>query len=89
MSTRGELGPPPWLRPPGQPQPAPTIRLDLLIDCAPDQDPGVTQRDEPVSFDPRHRRYGARGITSLAVHLPATEAAGPPPHDPITALRND
>ncbi|MYT16179.1 CRISPR-associated protein, Cas5e family [Streptomyces sp. SceaMP-e96] len=67
----------------------PTIRLDLLIDCAPDQDPDVTQRDEPVSFDPRHRRYGLRGITSFAVHLPATEAAGPPPHDPITALRND
>lgn len=65
----------------------PTIRLDLLIDCAPGQDPDVTQRDEPVSFAPRHRRYGLRGITSLAVHLPAAEASEPPPHDPITALR--
>ncbi|MGY5128476.1 type I-E CRISPR-associated protein Cas5/CasD [Streptomyces nigrescens] len=64
----------------------PTIRLDLLIDCAPDEDPDVTQRDEPVSFNPRHRQYGLRGIKTLTVHLPAGEAESPH-HDPIAALR--
>ncbi|MFJ8676395.1 type I-E CRISPR-associated protein Cas5/CasD [Streptomyces sp. NPDC093589] len=65
----------------------PTIRLDLLIDCAPDEDPDITQRDQPISFDPRHRRYGLRDLTSHAVHLPVAQAAEPPHHDPIAALR--
>jgi CRISPR system Cascade subunit CasD len=59
--------------------------LELLLDCPPSQEPDVTLRDLPQSFDPRHRRYGLRGIRNRLVALPDTPQ--PSPHDPTALLR--
>jgi CRISPR system Cascade subunit CasD len=59
--------------------------LTLLIDSEPDETPELSLRDEPLSFDPRHRRYGLRGITSRSVSPPAA-AQQPPAHDPTSVL---
>ncbi|MFJ1843207.1 type I-E CRISPR-associated protein Cas5/CasD [Streptomyces sp. NPDC088146] len=62
-------------------------RLDLLLDSPPEVRPDVTLRDLPVSFDPRHRRYGLRGIRSLHVSVPVgPESPPPPPHEPTALL---
>ncbi|MEU2609126.1 type I-E CRISPR-associated protein Cas5/CasD [Streptomyces albus] len=59
--------------------------LDVLTDCPPSQTPHLSQRDTPVSFDPRHRRYALRGIHTDSIPAPA---AAPPqgPHDPTSVL---
>ncbi|MCZ7432312.1 type I-E CRISPR-associated protein Cas5/CasD [Streptomyces sp. WMMC1477] len=54
--------------------------LDLLIDCPPGETPHLSLRDTPVSFDPRHRQYGLRGMLTERTSVP-------PPHDPTAALR--
>ncbi|MEU7044728.1 type I-E CRISPR-associated protein Cas5/CasD [Streptomyces varsoviensis] len=53
--------------------------LELLLDCPPGETPHLSQRDTPVSFDPRHRRYELRGLI--------TDRAAPASHDPTTGLR--
>lgn len=61
--------------------------LTLLVDSVPGELPELSLRDEPLSFDPRHRRYGLRGITSRPVALPnAVPAAQPSDHDPTSVL---
>ncbi|MGW2324857.1 type I-E CRISPR-associated protein Cas5/CasD [Streptomyces sp. NPDC001700] len=55
-------------------------RLELLLDCPPGHAPEMTLRDIPLSFDPRHRQYGLRGVRSYHTPLPQ-------PHDPTTLLR--
>ncbi|MBB5933941.1 type I-E CRISPR-associated protein Cas5/CasD [Streptomyces zagrosensis] len=62
--------------------------LDLLIDCPPDQIPDFSLRDAPQSFDPRHRRYGLRGVRGTQAGVPPGSAkdAAAPPHDPTTLL---
>ncbi|MDX3851329.1 type I-E CRISPR-associated protein Cas5/CasD [Streptomyces sp. AK02-01A] len=62
-----------------------TVSLDLLIETASGQDPDLTLRDQPHSFDPRHRRYGLRGISSTTVDLP-TRGPGQLDHDPTAVL---
>ncbi|MFD0343784.1 type I-E CRISPR-associated protein Cas5/CasD [Streptomyces sp. NPDC127117] len=63
------------------------VQLDLLLDSPPEARPDVTLRDLPVSFDPRHRRYGLRGIRTLHVSVPIAPGSGPPPpHEPTTLL---
>ncbi|MEU7022208.1 type I-E CRISPR-associated protein Cas5/CasD [Streptomyces sp. NPDC046203] len=54
--------------------------LDLLFDCDPGELPDFTLRDTPLTFDPRHRQYGVRGVRSSHVEAP-------PPHDPTAHLR--
>ncbi|TDC73913.1 type I-E CRISPR-associated protein Cas5/CasD [Streptomyces hainanensis] len=67
------------------------VPLDLLLECAPGEEPEFTLRDAPISFDPRHRRYGLRGLTSRTVEapMPSPSPAGPrpPAHDPVELLR--
>ncbi|MGW5351046.1 type I-E CRISPR-associated protein Cas5/CasD [Streptomyces sp. NPDC004031] len=72
--------------------------LTVLVDCPPGDTPDLSFRDVPFAFDPRHRRYGLRGVVSGAVPLPSPEgsaptAAAPGPrrpqpsdHDPTSAL---
>jgi CRISPR system Cascade subunit CasD len=65
--------------------------LTLLVDSTPEESPELSLRDEPLSFDPRHRRYGLRGITSKTVPAPdsasrSTPAQQPPEHDPTSLL---
>ncbi|MFH8514109.1 type I-E CRISPR-associated protein Cas5/CasD [Streptomyces gelaticus] len=65
------------------------VHLDLLLDSPPEVRPDVTLRDLPVSFDPRHRRYGLRGIRTLQVPVPAvagSPAPSPPLHEPTVLL---
>lgn len=62
--------------------------LEIFLDNAPGQPPHFTLRDTPLSFDPRHRRYDLRGVTTTSVdpHQPPSHQP-PPPHDPTAALR--
>jgi CRISPR system Cascade subunit CasD len=47
----------------------------------------LSLRDTPLSFDPRHRRYGMRGITSDTVDaVSAVPANRPTDHDPTSVL---
>ncbi|MFQ6197743.1 type I-E CRISPR-associated protein Cas5/CasD [Streptomyces sp. NPDC000405] len=55
-------------------------KLDLLLDCPPDQTPDFSLRDTPLTFDPRHRQYAIRGIRT-------GHTQAPPPHDPTAHLR--
>jgi CRISPR system Cascade subunit CasD len=64
-------------------------RLHVLADSPPGQEPEWTLRDEPVSFDPRHRRYALRGLASALVPVPMpTASTAPPDHDPTSALES-
>lgn len=69
------------------------VELDLLIDATPgDGEPVDTQRDQPLSFDPLHRRYALRGVRSYPVTLrnpAAVPAPAPPDHDPTAVLEGD
>ncbi|MEV5683775.1 type I-E CRISPR-associated protein Cas5/CasD [Streptomyces sp. NPDC052164] len=56
--------------------------LGLLLDCPAGREPDITLRDLPLSFDPRHRRYGPRGVRSRSVPRPAA----PPSHEPTAPL---
>lgn len=61
--------------------------LALLIDCPPESAPELSLRDEPLSFDPRHRRYGLRGVVSASVPVPEPPSPQQPPdHDPTSVL---
>jgi CRISPR system Cascade subunit CasD len=59
------------------------VRLPLLIEATPADGPTDTLRDQPVSFDPRHRRYALRGITHDEAPMPRP---GEQTHDPISHL---
>ncbi|MGO4421422.1 type I-E CRISPR-associated protein Cas5/CasD [Streptomyces sp. MCAF7] len=67
--------------------PGSPVELDLLIECGPDEAPEITLRDEPISFDPRHRRYGLRGVKWITVPIPTDESAELLSHDPTSVLR--
>ncbi|MGW6287872.1 type I-E CRISPR-associated protein Cas5/CasD [Streptomyces sp. NPDC055107] len=73
----------------GQSPPA-DVRLDLLLDSPPDPGrlPDLTLRDLPVSFDPRHRRYGLRGVRTTEARVPTAAGArsARPPHEPTSLL---
>ncbi|MGW8882565.1 type I-E CRISPR-associated protein Cas5/CasD, partial [Streptomyces mirabilis] len=67
--------------------PSDAVHLDLLLDSPPEVRPDVTLRDLPVSFDPRHRRYGLRGVRTLQVSVPVGPGSPPPPpHEPTALL---
>ncbi|MEU3654816.1 type I-E CRISPR-associated protein Cas5/CasD [Streptomyces sp. NPDC032161] len=70
------------------------MRLDLLLDSAQPGDNSegahMTLRDLPVSFDPRHRRYGLRGVRTLRIPVPGAAGSpspdAPPHHEPTALL---
>ncbi|MFJ6982586.1 MULTISPECIES: type I-E CRISPR-associated protein Cas5/CasD [unclassified Streptomyces] len=54
---------------------------------------GDALRDQPLSFDPRHRRYGLREVRTTTVTVANPRSVGPPgrtfvppPHDPMGLL---
>jgi CRISPR system Cascade subunit CasD len=49
---------------------APTKQLDVVLDCEPDDPDADLVRDDPISFDPRHRRYGWRSVKRYPVNAP-------------------
>lgn len=70
------------------------ISLEVITDLPTGEGPGDSQRDQPVSFDPRHRRYGLRSVWSRHVDVPNPLAVkrspvGIPDHDPMRALEGD
>ncbi|MFI1522848.1 type I-E CRISPR-associated protein Cas5/CasD [Kitasatospora cineracea] len=78
----------------------PSIDLTVLAEIPPDSDRASTSpvradvlRDQPLSFDARHRRHGLRTIRTTTVTVPnphakpSPAAAAPvPAHDPTTHL---
>lgn len=67
----------------------PQIELTTLVDATPGDGGADSLRDLPLSFDPRHRRYGLRAVRSGSVTVPNPHAPNPrtrPHHDPVSAL---
>lgn len=66
----------------------PEVQLEVIVQANGDDGPVDTLRDQPLSFDPRHRRYALRGIRHDHVVVP-NPAARPLPaeHDPTAVLR--
>lgn len=65
------------------------VELEVFIESTPADGPVDTLRDQPISFDPLHRRYALRGVrrTSVTVANPAaSSAAKRPAHDPTALL---
>lgn len=64
------------------------IELTTLVDASPGDGGADSSRDLPLSFDPRHRRYGLRAIRSGSVTVPNPyeRRTSPPDHDPVSAL---
>ncbi|NDU73813.1 type I-E CRISPR-associated protein Cas5/CasD [Actinomadura sp. DSM 109109] len=69
-----------------------TVRLETIVEAARGDGPPDTLRDQPLSFDPIHRRYALRGIVRDHVKVPnpiarRTAAGAPTDHDPTAVLR--
>jgi CRISPR system Cascade subunit CasD len=76
----------------------PQVSLDLVADCAPGHPDAELIRDQPLSFDPRHRQWAWRSVRRhdpVTVDNPAYRARHPAPsgthaprdpHDPMKAL---
>jgi len=72
------------------------VDLELLLEATAADGPVESLRDQPVSFDPLHRRYALRGVRRDRVSVPnpaarssrATSAArtARPDHDPTSVL---
>lgn len=67
------------------------VELEVIGDLAAVGGPGERQRDQPLSFDPRHRRYGLREVRTTVVSVPHPLGATrrtfvPPAHDPMSPL---
>ncbi|TQM75748.1 type I-E CRISPR-associated protein Cas5/CasD [Thermopolyspora flexuosa] len=65
------------------------VTLEALVEATPEDGPADTLRDQPVSFDPLHRRYALRGVLRLSFQIPnpAARSAAVPSHDPTAVLR--
>lgn len=71
----------------------PDVRLDTVTDCPPDTPGSDLVRDEPLSFDPRHRHYGWRPVVRAPVTIPNPSYTPPMPgtalhdgHNPMELL---
>lgn len=68
----------------------PVVELEAIVEATAEDGPVDTLRDQPLSFDPEHRRYALRGLRHMTVEIPnpvrRRSAATPPDHDPISAL---
>jgi len=76
-----------------------TVDLSVLAEPGPDTPNGAVQedswRDQPISFDPRHRRHALRTVVASTVTVANPHARTPqpartrqtvPPHDPTGRL---
>lgn len=76
----------------------PHVALDMLIEVPPDTHGSDLQRDQPVTFNPRHRKYDLRAYSTATVKItnPFAKQAhkdqarhttsAPPAHDPTIGL---
>ncbi|WP_433379372.1 type I-E CRISPR-associated protein Cas5/CasD [Streptosporangium sp. CA-115845] len=61
------------------------IDLEVFLEATTEADgPVDSLRDQPISFDPLHRRYALRGVRRTRVKVP--NPAARPAHDPISVL---
>ncbi|WP_260640604.1 type I-E CRISPR-associated protein Cas5/CasD [Streptomyces angustmyceticus] len=70
------------------------IELEVITDLVAGDGPGDAVRDQPLSFDPRHRRYGLREVHSTAVTVANPLGVSrrtpdlPSQHDPMGLLED-
>jgi CRISPR system Cascade subunit CasD len=68
----------------------PEVEVDLVQDCPPTTPGAEMIRDDPIDFDPRHRRYGWRSVLHTSVTVANPEYRPVPvvtdPHDPMALL---
>lgn len=72
----------------------PHVTLTIVHDCPPGTPGSDVVRDDPITFDPRHRQYGWRTIIHTRTRIPnprhragpGPDAAGVDPHDPMALL---
>ncbi|EGX58182.1 CRISPR-associated Cas5e family protein [Streptomyces zinciresistens K42] len=69
------------------------VELEVIADLSAGDGPGDAVRDQPLSFDPRHRRYGLRSVHSRAVTVANPLSAPrrafvPTQHDPMGLLED-
>ncbi|GLZ38734.1 type I-E CRISPR-associated protein Cas5/CasD [Actinokineospora sp. NBRC 105648] len=79
----------PWLASPAirRRHAASQVRLDTVLDCPPGTPGSDTVRDDPISFDPRHRQYGWRTVHRVPITVPNPDhRPGHDPHDPMDLL---
>ena len=62
------------------------VRLETFIEATAEDGPVDTIRDQPISFDPAHRRYALRGVRHGHVEMPNPAAPQQPDHDPTAVL---
>ncbi|MGW7753644.1 type I-E CRISPR-associated protein Cas5/CasD [Streptomyces violaceusniger] len=65
------------------------VTLEMITETDTSDAPGDVVRDQPLSFDPRHRRYGLRTVRSQTVAIPNPQATAPSvacDHDPTLLL---
>ncbi|WP_216215621.1 type I-E CRISPR-associated protein Cas5/CasD [Amycolatopsis aidingensis] len=63
-----------------------TVSLETVTDCRPGTPGSVLVRDEPVSFDPRHRQYEWRSVLRAPVTVSNPDHRA---HDPMELLGGD
>jgi CRISPR system Cascade subunit CasD len=68
------------------------VDLDMVYDCAPGVPGSEVVRDDPITFNPAHRRYGWRTVRRQPVqvpnpdHDPSSPRGDVDPHDPMALL---
>lgn len=69
----------------------PLVTLTILGESTASSGLGDTLRDQPVSFDPRHRRYALRSIVSTSVDVPNPRFSPPVPNrrTPVPVPRHE
>ncbi|MEV0311896.1 type I-E CRISPR-associated protein Cas5/CasD [Nonomuraea fuscirosea] len=61
------------------------VELEILLEATPEEGSVDSLRDQPVSFDPLHRRYALRGVRRTSQNV-TNPAATRPFHDPTSVL---
>lgn len=65
------------------------VDLEVRIEATSADGPVENLRDQPLSFDPRHRRYALRGVCTVPVTVPNPQVRRErviPDHDPTSLL---
>ncbi|WP_067466082.1 type I-E CRISPR-associated protein Cas5/CasD [Actinomadura macra] len=65
------------------------VTLELLIEATGETRRADMLRDQPLSFDPAHRRYAFRGVRSSTATVPNPRALQTVAHDPTSVLRSE
>ncbi|MFE2865720.1 type I-E CRISPR-associated protein Cas5/CasD [Embleya sp. NPDC059259] len=63
--------------------------LTVITEADTGDDAGDTLRDQPLSFDPRHRRYALRTIRTMTVPVPGTRPEPQPSSADVTPADHD